>query len=98
MTEKPRLFGADYSVYVRIARLSLVEKGVEYELVPIDIFADEGPPRSYLMRHPFGRIPAFEHQAFPCTKRVQSRDTSMKYSTDQNFSRQAQEDALVAIN
>ena len=64
MTEKPRLFGADYSVYVRIARLSLVEKGVEYELVPIDIFAEEGPPRSYLTRHPFGRIPAFEHAGF----------------------------------
>src|SRR5271166_5056143 len=64
MTEKPRLFGADYSVYVRIARLSLVEKGVEYELVPIDISAEEGPPRSYLARHPFGRIPAFEHAGF----------------------------------
>ena len=37
---------------------------MEYELVPIDIFAAEGPPRSYLTRHPFGRIPAFEHAGF----------------------------------
>jgi len=64
MTEKPRLFGAKYSVYVRIARLSLAEKAVEYELVPVDIFAKEGPPPGYLDRHPFGRIPAFEHAGF----------------------------------
>lgn len=64
MTEKPRVFGADYSVYVRIVRLSLMEKGLEYELVPIDIFAREGPPPGYLTRHPFARIPAFEHAGF----------------------------------
>jgi glutathione S-transferase len=64
MTEKPRVFGADYSVYVRIVRLCLVEKGVEYELAPIDVFAREGPPQCYLARHPFGRIPAFEHAGF----------------------------------
>ena len=64
MTEKPHLFGAQYSVYVRIARLSLAEKGVEYDLVPVDIFANEGPPPGYLDRHPFGRIPAFEHAGF----------------------------------
>jgi glutathione S-transferase len=64
MTEKPRVFGADYSVYVRIVRLCLVEKGVEYGLTPIDVFAREGPPQRYLARHPFGRIPAFEHAGF----------------------------------
>jgi glutathione S-transferase len=64
MTKKPRVFGADYSVYVRIVRLCLVEKGVEYELAPIDVFAREGPPQRYLARHPFGRIPAFEHAGF----------------------------------
>jgi glutathione S-transferase len=64
MTEKPRVFGADYSVYVRIVRMCLVEKGVEYGLTPIDVFAREGPPQRYLARHPFGRIPAFEHAGF----------------------------------
>jgi len=61
MTARPRVFGADYSVYVRISRLCLVEKGIEYDLVPLDIFAQGGPPADYLARHPFGRIPAFEH-------------------------------------
>jgi glutathione S-transferase len=64
MIEQPRLFGADYSVYVRIVRLCLIEKGVGYELLPIDIFAAAGPPLDYLTRHPFGRIPAFEHAGF----------------------------------
>lgn len=63
MTGKPRLFGADYSAYVRIARLALAEKRVDYELVPVDIFAPDGVPDWYVERHPFRRIPAFEHGA-----------------------------------
>jgi glutathione S-transferase len=61
---KPVVYGADYSVYVRIVRLALEEKGVEYELVPVDIFAADGVPGWYLEHHPFGRIPAFEHDGF----------------------------------
>ena len=61
---KPRVFGADYSVYVRIVRLALAEKGVDYDLVPLDIFAEGGPPSDYLDRQPFARIPAFEHDGF----------------------------------
>ncbi|HJQ59266.1 MAG TPA: glutathione S-transferase family protein [Vineibacter sp.] len=55
------VFGARYSVYTRIARLALEEKGVPYRLEEIDIFAPGGPPAGYLARHPFGRIPAFDH-------------------------------------
>lgn len=61
---KPILYGADYSVYVRIARLALEEKGIGYDLVPVDVFAPEGVPAWYLEHHPFGRIPAFEHDGF----------------------------------
>ncbi|TIV64997.1 MAG: glutathione S-transferase family protein [Mesorhizobium sp.] len=61
---KPILYGADYSVYVRIARMTLAEKGIGYELVPLDIFAADGIPAWYLEHHPFGRIPAFEHDGF----------------------------------
>ncbi|CAN7589977.1 glutathione S-transferase family protein [Mesorhizobium sp. LjRoot246] len=58
---KPIVYGADYSVYVRIVRLVLTEKDIDYELVPVDVFAAEGIPAWYLEHHPFGRIPAFEH-------------------------------------
>ncbi|TIT38367.1 MAG: glutathione S-transferase family protein, partial [Mesorhizobium sp.] len=61
---KPILYGADYSVYVRIVRLALEEKGIDYELVPVDIFAATGTPGWYFDHHPFGRIPAFEHDGF----------------------------------
>ena len=57
------LYGADYSVYVRVVRMTLLEKGVDHELVPVDVFAEGGPPGWYRERHPFGRIPAFEHGA-----------------------------------
>jgi glutathione S-transferase len=62
--ELPLLFGAPYSVYVRAARLALEEKGVDYRLVPVDIFAPEGPPPEHMARQPFGKIPAFEHGGF----------------------------------
>ncbi len=63
MTE-PIVFGAAYSVYVRAVRLALAEKGVPYRLEEVDIFAEGGPPPGYLERHPFARIPAFEHDGF----------------------------------
>lgn len=58
------VYGADYSVYVRIVRLALEEKGVPYQLVPVDIFAEEERTPEYLARHPFGKIPAFDHDGF----------------------------------
>jgi glutathione S-transferase len=61
---RPVVYGADYSAYVRIVRLALEEKGIDYELVPVDIFAADGVPGWYFDHQPFGRIPAFEHDGF----------------------------------
>jgi glutathione S-transferase len=61
---KPRLYGADYSVYVRIAKLALAEKHVDYEQVQVDVFAEGGPPAWYLEHQPFRRIPTFVHDGF----------------------------------
>ena len=61
---EPIVFGAAYSVYVRAVRLVLAEKGVAHRLEEVDIFSGEGPPTAYLERHPFARIPAFEHDGF----------------------------------
>ena len=60
----PSVFGAAYSVYTRVVRLALEEKGVRYRLEEIDIFAEGGLPAEYAQRHPFKRIPAFEHDGF----------------------------------
>ncbi|WP_421378609.1 glutathione S-transferase family protein [Paraburkholderia sp. DD10] len=59
-----KLYGAAWSVYVRIVRLALEEKQVKYDLIEVDVFAETGVPREHLTRHPFGRIPAFEHGDF----------------------------------
>lgn len=64
MSDQPVLYGAPYSVYVRAVRLALAEKGVAYRLVPIDVFDDAGALADQLDRHPFGKIPAFEHRGF----------------------------------
>jgi glutathione S-transferase len=58
------LYGARYSVYVRIARLVLEEANVPYDLVDVDIFSPETLPTGYSERHPFDKIPAFEHDGF----------------------------------
>jgi glutathione S-transferase len=64
VSNRPIVFGASYSVYVRAVRLALHEKGVAYDQVDVDVFTPSGPPLAHLARHPFGRIPAFEHDGF----------------------------------
>jgi glutathione S-transferase len=60
----PVLYGLSRSVYTRIARLALEEKGVRYTLDEVEIFGPGGVPAEHLARQPFGRIPAFAHDGF----------------------------------
>lgn len=55
-----KLYGRPFSVYVRTVRLCLEEKGLAYELVPVDPFDTAGLPDGYADLHPFAKIPAFE--------------------------------------
>jgi glutathione S-transferase len=55
------LYGLSRSVYTRITRLALEEKGVGYTLEEVEIFGPDGAPPEHLGRHPFGRIPVLEH-------------------------------------
>jgi len=57
---KPILYGPGYSTYTRAARLTLEEKGVDYDLVEVD-FIGGGFTDEYLARQPFAKVPAFEH-------------------------------------
>ena len=50
------ILGDPRSIYVRTARMALVEKGVDYRLQPAAPHSDE-----ILAIHPFGRIPAMRH-------------------------------------
>ncbi len=57
------LHGYRYSVYNRIVRLALAEKGVAYERVEVNPFAPD-VPAAYLALHPFGRVPTLVHDGF----------------------------------
>src|ERR1700746_835802 len=57
------LHGYRYSVYNRIARLALAEKDVAYDRVEVNPFAPD-VPASYLVLHPFGRVPTLVHDGF----------------------------------
>ena len=63
-TGQVQLYGLERSVYTRIARLALEEKGVAYTLHEVEIFGPDGVPAVQRARHPFGRIPAFAHGDF----------------------------------
>jgi glutathione S-transferase len=55
------LYGLPRSVYTRIARLTLEEKAVLYQLEEVEIFGPGGVPPEHARRHPFGRIPVLRH-------------------------------------
>jgi glutathione S-transferase len=59
---RPIVYGAAMSPYVWSVRLALAEKGVAHDLVSVGI--DEFRSETHLARHPFGKIPAFEHDGF----------------------------------
>ena len=57
------LHGYRFSVYNRIARLALAEKGVAYQRVEVNPFAPDLPD-AYRRLHPFGRVPTLVHDGF----------------------------------
>lgn len=59
---RPIVYGPAGSTYVWSVRLALAEKGVAHELVEVGFGAHREEP--HLSRHPFGKVPAFEHDGF----------------------------------
>ena len=58
------LHGPAYSTYTRTVRMALAEKGVSYELREVDIMKGAGATAEHLARHPWGKVPALEHDGF----------------------------------
>src|SRR5436189_3030847 len=59
---RPIVYGPAGSTYVWSTRLALAEKGVAHELVEVPI--GEHRQEAHLARHPFAKVPAFEHDGF----------------------------------
>jgi glutathione S-transferase len=60
----PVVYGPAYSTYTRTARLALEEKGVDYKLEEVDILQGAAQSPAHTARHPFAKVPAFEHEGF----------------------------------
>ena len=59
---RPIVYGPAGSTYVWSTRLALAEKGVAHELVEVGFGENRQPP--HVERHPFAKVPAFEHDGF----------------------------------
>jgi glutathione S-transferase len=59
---RPMVYGPAMSPYVWSARLALAEKGVAHDLVEVTVAQFREEP--HISRHPFGKVPAFEHDGF----------------------------------
>lgn len=56
------VYGVPGSPFVRAVQMGLEEKGAAYRVQPLG--PHETKSEAYLKRHPFGRVPAFEHGDF----------------------------------
>mgnify|MGYP003888729995 CR=1 FL=1 len=57
------LHGFYYSVYTRIAKMVLLEKGIPFDYQEVNPFS-KNMPETYLDLHPFRRVPALQHGDF----------------------------------
>jgi glutathione S-transferase len=72
---RPIIHGPAYSTYARSVRLALEEKGVAYDLIEVDLLGGAAKAPEHLARHPFGKVPAFEHDDFA----LYETDAIMRY-------------------
>jgi glutathione S-transferase len=56
------VYGVPGSPFVRAVQMGLEEKKAAYQLHVLGAY--ESKSEAYLERHPFGRVPAFEHGDF----------------------------------
>jgi glutathione S-transferase len=57
-----QVYGIPGSPFLRSVEIALKEKGLDYQLHALA--PGEHKSEEYLKRHPFGRVPAFEHDGF----------------------------------
>ena len=59
-----KLYHFPQSTNSRKVRIALIEKGLEFERVPIDLGKKEQKNPDYLKIHPFGQVPALDDEGF----------------------------------
>lgn len=61
MPDIPKLYGYGASTYTRMARLAFVEKGVEYDFVPVASWDGYHKAPAFNDLHPFKKVPVLDH-------------------------------------
>lgn len=59
-----KLYHSPQSSNSRKVRIALIEKGLEFERVPVDLGKKEQKAPEYLKIHPFGQVPALDDEGF----------------------------------
>jgi glutathione S-transferase len=59
-----KLYTFPYSTNSRKVRIALIEKGLEFERVNVDLTKREQKNPEYLKIHPFGQVPALDDEGF----------------------------------
>jgi glutathione S-transferase len=59
-----KLYHSPQSTNSRKVRIALIEKGLEFERVAIDLGKKEQKTPEYLKIHPFGQVPALDDEGF----------------------------------
>ena len=76
----PIIYGPAFSTYTRSVLLALEEKGASYQLEEVNILEGAHQTPEHLARHPFAKVPAFEHDGFTLYETV-----SMLSYVDETF-------------
>ena len=59
-----KIYGHPWSANTRKALMTLAEKGLEAEFVPVQLRTGEHKAPAHLARHPFGRVPVLDDDGF----------------------------------
>jgi glutathione S-transferase len=59
-----KLYTFPLSTNSRKVRIALLEKGLEFERINVDLFKGEQKNAEYLKIHPFGQVPALDDEGF----------------------------------
>ncbi len=99
------VWGATYSVYSRVLRLALLEKGIAHDWVEVDVFGDAADQAAQHARHPFGKIPTLDHDGFalyetgPCLRYLEGAfDGPALLPADPRTRARAEQIAAIADN
>ena len=76
----PVVYGPAFSTYVRSVLLTLEEKGAPYRLEEVNILEGAQQTPEHRARHPFAKVPAFEHDGFALYETV-----AMMHYVDETF-------------